>query len=798
MGTARDPSDFLENAPEALHEIGHDGTILWANRAELDLLGYEPGEYMRHHVAEFHVDEELCADILKRLFAGDRLWNVPARLRCKDGSVKHVLIDSNGHFEHGRFIHSRCCTRDVTELMEMQRQREMLAAIVESAQDAIIAKTLDGVIRSWNAGAERLFGYASDEAIGQSITIIIPAERHREEDHILERLRRGERIERYETVRVAKDGTRIDVALTISPLHDADGKIVGASKIVRDISDRKQAQIALRESEQRFTSFVRSMPGLAWIKAIDGRYVFANEAVQQPFGVSLDALYGKTDDELFPPETAAQFRANDRRALASGKGVQVIEALPNENGVRYSIVSKFPIPNAAGVPVFVGGVAFDITDRMRAESALKAADRRKDEFLATMGHELRNLLAPIRSGIDVLRMAPNSPAAARIYETIDRQITHMVRLLDDLLDLSRVRRGSIALQREAIDLVTLVRRALETSRPLVTARGQELQLALPDDPVIIEGDPGRLSQALANIVNNAAKYTGRGGRIAVTAYRERDEAVVSVRDSGIGIPQDMLTRVFDLFARVDKGAHSSTQEGLGVGLNLAKTLVEMHGGRIAANSEGAGHGSEFLVVLPVAKRVLPNIRENVAREEESVSVKQAPRIVVVDDDRDVANSLGMLLDFLGADARTAYDGPSALETVESFRPSIVIVDLGMPEMDGYEVARRIRQDRRNDNVLLVALTGWGREHCRAHSTAAGFDCHMVKPIDSRDLRALFPSRQGYAADSAKAGADLFRGTRQRPVSSREAFPASDRPAVIEDVQAMNALRCSRRKGGPRR
>jgi PAS domain S-box-containing protein/excisionase family DNA binding protein len=735
----RELADFFENAVEGLHKVGPDGRIIWANKAELDLLGYEPDEYIGHDIAEFYVDRDVIDDMLRRLLSGERLFNRPARLRCKDGSVKHVLIHSNGYFKDGRFIYSRCFTRDVTEIKQAERDRAMLAAIIESSEDAIISKTFDGIIRSWNAGAERLFGYTEGEAVGQPITFIIPPERLQEEKDILQRLRRGERIEHYETVRVAKDGRRIDVSLTISPLRDSDGNLVGASKIARDITARKRADAALRESEHRFSSFMQALPGLAWIKDESGRYIFANDAVQKPFGVSPEELYGKTDHDVFSLEAAAQFSENDRRALTSEKGVEVIESLEHEDGIHYSIVSKFPIPDADGKPAYVGGVAIDITERLQAEEALREADRRKDEFLATLAHELRNPLAPISNSIRILRMSgQNGPAAERVHEMMERQVTHMVRLVDDLLEISRISRGKIALQTERVGLANVINHAVDTSRPLVENGAHTLEVCLPDDPVTVEGDPVRLSQVFANLLNNAAKYTDKGGTITVTAQCEGDDVVVSVRDTGVGLPRTMLSRVFDMFSQIDNPLRRS-QDGLGIGLSLVRTLVLMHGGSVEARSEGLGHGSEFIVRLPRVASESSDVDGTRSSVDEGTGILSACRILAVDDNSDSVDSLGTILRFLGADVQVAYDGPSALERVKIFRPSVILMDLGMPGMDGCEVARLIRQEPENRKVVLIAMTGWGEEEDRRRSREAGFDHHLVKPIDLSALQALLAS-----------------------------------------------------------
>jgi len=503
--------------------------------------------------------------------------------------------------------------RDYFEEREASlRAQALLAAIVASSDDAIVSKTLQGNILSWNIGAERLFGYSAAEAIGQPITMIIPPERQDEEPRLLERLRRGERIEHFETVRVTKDGRRIDVALTVSPVRDSTGRIVAASKVARDITQRKLTDAALRE-----------------------------------------------------------------------------------------------------------------------------ADRRKDEFLAILAHELRNPLAPIRNSLHLLRLINQpDPEATELTELMERQVKHMVRLVDDLLEVSRITRGKIELRKELVEVAAVVRSAVETSRPLIEAAGHELVLSLPSEPLGLHGDPVRLAQIFANLLNNAAKYTDAGGRITLTVRRDGEWVSTSVRDTGMGIPPDMLPKVFELFRQIERHA-GHAQGGLGIGLTLVKSLVEMHGGSVEASSAGVGQGSEFVVRLPLAQT-----EWSIAVPKTAISapVAFAPkRVLVVDDNRDAAESLGMLLKTLGATVHVVYSGADALEALESHQPAVVLLDIGMPGMDGYEVARQIRQRPGFKDVTLIALTGWGQDKDRHRSRKAGFNYHLTKPANVSVLETLLLS-----------------------------------------------------------
>ncbi len=633
----------------------------------------------------------------------------------------------------------------------------------------------------------------------------------------------------------------------------------GLTLLLTDITDRKRAEAERSASEQRFAGFMHHLPGLAWIKDLQGRYVFVNDSAERAFQRPRAELYGRTDEDLFPPQTAAQFRENDNRALASAAGIQTIETLQHADGiVHQSLVSKFPILGPDGQAALIGGMAIDITEHRQAEAALlqseerfrfladaipsiiwtaapdgtitytnrrwldycgltaeqnargwpelvlhpddyqrcverwtealragqeyeievrnrrhdgtyrwfitravpwkdisgrviswfgvttdihdqkameeqlREADRRKDEFLAVLAHELRNPLAPIRNALHILRLGGSKASAEDVHEMLERQVNHLIRLVDDLLEVSRITRGKIELRKEPVELAAVLRSAVETSRPLIEASRHQLTLALPSEPLAPEADPVRLSQVIANLLNNAAKYTDEGGQIRLAAWQEREEVVVSVRDSGLGIPVELLPHVFDMFAQVDC-TRRRAQGGLGIGLTLARRLVEMHQGRIEARSDGPGRGSEFVVRLPLT---LPSRGSLQGEGGARATGLSALRILVVDDNRDAADSLALVLRLLGAEAQVVYDGPSALQTMTRLQPAVMFVDIGMPGMDGHEVARRVRQKPEWREVVLVALTGWGQEEDRRRSRAAGFDHHLTKPVDPQELQRL--------------------------------------------------------------
>jgi signal transduction histidine kinase/ActR/RegA family two-component response regulator len=375
----------------------------------------------------------------------------------------------------------------------------------------------------------------------------------------------------------------------------------------------------------------------------------------------------------------------------------------------------------------VSGLVWDITSRKELEASLREADRRKDEFLATLAHELRNPMAPIRNAAELLKLSQVSdPHLRTARDIIDRQVRHMVRLVDDLMDVSRITLGQVTLRHERVSLRTILTDALETAAPLIESQRHALSVQLPAESLQIDGDPTRLSQVFQNLLNNAAKYTPAGGQITLHAERAANEVKITVRDTGIGIAKESQYRVFDLFSRVHSEDLVKTR-GLGIGLALAKQLVELHGGRIEVQSAGTGMGSEFTVYLPTLPVPVSSYTAP-ALEPENSGVTQR-RVLIVDDNRDAGESLGMLLSMQGCSVKVAIDGLEALAALESFAPEVVLLDIGMPGMDGYEVARRMRARPAGRAALLVALTGWGQPEDKRRSAEAGFDDHLTKPVD---------------------------------------------------------------------
>jgi PAS domain S-box-containing protein len=676
-------------------------------------------------------------------------------LIARDGGER--LIDDSAaplRDDGGAVIGSVLVFRDVTERRRGDEARTRLAAIVESSDDAIISKSLDGVIRSWNTGAVRLFGYSPTEAIGQPITLIIPHERRDEERDILNRLRRGERVEHYETVRVAKDGRRLDISLTVSPIRDPRGQVIGASKVARDITDRKRAEDRYRqaavaaaqaaESNAKFRTFFEQGTNFAGVLSLDGVVIESNRLSLDACGFTREDVIGKPFWECGwwnrSPALMEMIRNAALRAAAGQVSRMESNYFVASGDKRVVDLILAPVTDDAGRILFVAATGTDITERKQIEDAIRQADRKKDDFIALLAHELRNPLAPIRNGLQVIRLSSDRAARERSQDMMDRQLSHMVRLVDDLLDVSRINRNKMELRRTRVALADVLSSAVETAGPLMQASEHELTITLPGTAIYLDADLTRLGQVFSNLLTNAAKYTGHGGKIWLTAERRGAAVAVTVRDTGIGIPAGSLGTIFDMFSQVDRSIERSTG-GLGIGLALVKGLVEMHGGTVSAASAGEGHGSTFTVMLPIL------LNESEAASAPGSDAGQAAagprsRILVVDDNHDGAESLAEMLLLLGNEVITAHDGLEAIERAEAFRPDVILMDVGMPRLNGLEATKRIREQTWGSGMSIIALTGWGQDSDRERSRQAGCDGHLVKPVGMLDLEKLLQQLRG--------------------------------------------------------
>jgi PAS domain S-box-containing protein len=613
---------LLENAWDGISLVAADGTIRENFADNLHRLGYTSDEFIGHSCFEFFHPEEV--PVIRS--ALEQLVRVPGaktsiqfRMRRKDGSWRW-MEGTGTNLLHEPSVQGIIVNyQDITEQREIEGIRAQLAAIVESSEDAIIGLDLHGLITSWNQGAERLYGYSADEVLGQPLACLVPPEQPDEFPDLLERILREERIAYYRTVRQRKDGSRVDVALSVSPIRDGTGQIVGAAKIVHDIGPQIRMEQELRR---------------------------------------------------------------------------------------------------------------------RAEELVEA-DRQKDQFLAMLAHELRNPLAPLLTGLQILRLPHTPPERSeRTREMMERQLRQMTHLVDDLLDMSRILRGKVQLRRERLDLGKVARTAAEDRRVVLERAGLSLHLDFPQTPVWVRGDETRLSQILNNLLDNAVKFhdSGRHVWVRVAKDAERKEAVLTVRDDGIGIDPAMLPRLFNVFTQVDRSL-DRTRGGLGLGLSLVKGLAELHGGSVEAQSAGPGQGAEFTVRLPLEGE--PAILTGKQSSVEAGARRQ--RILVIEDNRDAGHSLQIFLQMLGHEVRLAYTGPEGVTAAQAWRPDIVLCDIGLPGLDGFGVARELRLNPTTARVRLLALTGYGQEEDRRRSHEAGFDHHLVKPADPEELLRLLAS-----------------------------------------------------------
>jgi signal transduction histidine kinase/DNA-binding response OmpR family regulator len=503
-------------------------------------------------------------------------------------------------------------------------------------------------------------------------------------------------------------------------------------RVAQRTSELEHANSALRASEERFQLALKNSRIFVYTTDGDLRCTWVSD---QSAASAWRPILGSRDDGVLPPEQAAPLRDLKRRVLETGVGERAVFSFEIEGRQLYYDLTAEPFVDDRGGRAGVAIAAMEITDLKQAESALREADRRKDEFLATLAHELRNPLAPIRNAIQILHLKGSTredwQSAADVIDRQSRQMTHLV---DDLLDISRITRGKLALRMQPVKLREAIEGAIETSRPLIGARGHQLKVELPEEDLILNGDLTRLSQILSNLLNNAAKFTELGGTISLAAKRDSGGVLIAVKDNGIGIPAEVMPRVFQMFAQFD-GHIERSQGGLGIGLQLVKSLVEMHGGTIEASSAGAGQGSEFVVRLPLLLSSTVNAIDPPVAIETAANGRL--RVLIVDDNRDNVESLRLLLVLMGHNVRVALEGLEGINVANEFRPDVVLLDIGMPNLDGHEVCRRIRARDWGRDMVLVAQTGWGQEEDRRRTQAAGFDYHLVKPIDHASLTAVF-------------------------------------------------------------
>ncbi len=516
-------------------------------------------------------------------------------------------------------------------------------------------------------------------------------------------------------------------------VHRASNHVESILLAIEDITERRRAEGERRELESRFTSLVKNIRDHSvFTLDTEGRVTSWNREAERILGYSEAEALGQNFSFIFTAEDQRAGVPAEELHTALREGRTEDERWhARKSGERFwALGIVTPIYDATGAHTGFSKILRDMTERKRAEEALRLADRRKDEFLATLAHELRNPLAPLRNGLQLLKLTSDPSTWDQARAMMERQLGQMVRLVDDLLDISRITRNRLELRKAPVELWAVLQSAIETARPQIEAGGHTLTVAVPPTPIHLYADVTRLAQVFWNLLNNSAKYTEPGGRISLTAEVEGGEAVVTVRDNGIGIPAESLPGLFEMFSQVDRSLERA-QGGLGIGLALVKGLTEAHGGKVTVQSGGTGEGCTFIVRLPVTQeKPLSHTPPNSARP------VPRGRILIVDDNRDGAASLAMLLTLMGNDTRTAHDGLQGVELAEVFRPDLIVLDIGLPKLNGYDACRRIRQRPWAKDTLIVAATGWGQDEDRRRSQEAGFDYHLVKPVDAAEIDRL--------------------------------------------------------------
>ena len=592
-----------------------------------------------------------------------------------------------------------------------------------------------GHVVSWNSGAEKLKGYTREQILGQHFSVFYPPE-------VVaagwpqEELRRARQQGRFEDEgwRVRRDGTRFWANVIITALFDSTGELTGFAKITRDLTERREHENALRQSEARFRLLVESVRDYAiFMLDVDGNVRSWNAGAQALKGYAADEIIGRHFSTFYTPDdhAAGKPAAELVAARQHGRTEQEGWRVRKDGSLFWANVVVTAMRDERGELIGFAKVTRDMTDRRRLEE-LERSSRMMSQFLAMLAHELRNPLAPMRNAVTLMQLEPTaSPALRNARDILDRQLTHVTRLVDDLLDIGRLTTGKIRLQCGLVRSAVRVARQFVPARPLIEARRHTLSIELPPQPVHVEADRTRLSQIMQNLLVNAAKYTPDGGRVAVKAQSDDGFVTISVTDNGRGIPHGDLQRIFELFAQGEVG--SPNDSGLGVGLTLARSLAEMHGGRLDAESPGPGQGSTFLLRLPLGQR----------QQLHDPGRTAAFKVLVVDDNRDSADSACAIIRMLGYDAECAYDGTSALAAAARWQPQMVLLDLAMPGLDGYNTLGRLRTLPGMDRAHIVAMTGYGSQEDRRRTANAGFDGHLTKPVELDALTGLIDSvRQG--------------------------------------------------------
>jgi PAS domain S-box-containing protein len=768
-----------ESMIEGLSVSDENGIIFCTNLAENNIFGWAQDEIISQQLIRqinCSCEESTCSKEIMEQSQITGHWEGKFFNRRNDGTLlaKFAQITT---LEYGGRKYWVRIQEDLSKRKRAEVAQAYLAAIVESSDDAIIGETLQGIITSWNKGAERLFGYTDSEIIGLPINTLIPPDRQEEEAEILKRLGRGERINRFETVRLRKDGTTVDLSIAISSIRDSGGRIIGATEIARDIGERKRFEEALRRGEAEFRGLLERLPAGAYICNADGLITYYNQRAAEIWGRAPglnggeDGFYGSF--KLYTPDGTPLRHDQCWMALAlkdenEYNGREIVIERPD--GTRISALAHTnPIRDAAGTLIGAVNILVDISDRKHIErereellkkekaalAQAQAANRYKDEFLSLVSHELRSPITSILVYNHLLRSNPHDAGQIdRICEIIERNARSQLGLIDDLLDTARIVSGKLRLDMRPTDIVPVLVNIHNVVRPAAEAKGIKLRVHYGQTSEMIIGDSGRLQQVIWNLLSNAIKFTPAGGRVELWLERNDEDIYIIVSDTGTGIDPEFLPYIFDCFRHADSSS-SPKRGGLGLGLTLAKHLVELHGGTIEAASEGIGFGSVFTVKLPLAKQIgCLEAEPPTIRPEGAVTLPDRPmiegiRVLVADDQKDARVELADFLRKCGAVVMAVSSGIAALsimaDPVSGERPDVLICDLALPDEDGYAVLKRLRAieatrgAKISKRIPAIALTATANQDDWVRARGAGFDMYISKPVEPARLVTMIAS-----------------------------------------------------------
>ncbi|HEV8067050.1 MAG TPA: ATP-binding protein [Planctomycetaceae bacterium] len=736
---AHSVAGILETVDLPIVVVGRDCRLALFNRAATDALGLAPSDLGRLACdIEALANVKDCRNLCAQVIADD----APSRREIQVGDRRFLLrlapYRSNTGQIEGAVLTFTNVTAFRASIEQAIYEREYTKAILNTVVEPLLVLDRDLRVQTANRAFYAMFGASRETTQG------VPLRDLGNDD--------WKTSELWALLRaIVSDNTELqslEIECDISPIGRRtlllDARRLsrdGADSILlvfRDITERKRSEVALRRDQEIF-KLVHSIGKI-------GHWEWNAQTDENKWSPEIEALYGLKPGtfagtyeawaKLLHPHDLAIAEADVRRALETGKYFSEFRVIWPDRSVHWLEARAIAFNDVHGKPERIVGVNMDITERKRVEESLKDADRRKDEFLATLAHELRNPLAPIRNAVEILRQAGDDTATIdTVHSMMERQLGHMVRLIDDLLDVARITSGKLRLRRERVELASVVLNAVEECRPLFKAQSHQFTLSMSSEPVILNADPTRLAQLFCNLLNNAAKYTEKGGHIWLTVERLEGEVSVSVRDTGIGIDAEHLPQIFEMFSQAAPALERS-QGGLGVGLALVRGLVELHGGNIAARSSGRGAGSEFIVRLPVIDAPAQEARQEPGEPDEGFHSPFKHRILIVDDNTDAADSLAIILRRAGSEIQLAHDGLEAVQAAATFQPEVVLLDIGLPKLNGYEAAKLIRDQSGDRRVAIIAMTGWGQEEDKRRALDAGFDHHLTKPVEPAALRKL--------------------------------------------------------------